>query len=264
MGSRGTGSPATGSISTSDEIMASLILQDCKLYVAGFDLSSDTNALAMDYAAEMQDATTFGNDTRVNAGGLKTIAFSYEGLWDADGTNEPDDVLFSRVGTQNVPISICPTTGAVGERAFLFRAVHGEYSPEGAVGDMFAYSVTAQGSDGAPLAKGNVLQAAGAVTATGTGTAVAVGATASGQTVYAALHVIAASGTSPTLDVLVQSDVDAAFASPVTVATFSQQTAIGSDWQTAAGPNTDTYFRVSYTVGGTSPSFSFIVTLGIA
>lgn len=244
--------------------MASQILQDAKLYVASFDMSGDMNALALEYSAEMRDATTFGNDTRINKGGLKSIVGSAEGFWDSDGTDGPDDVFFSRIGTQNVPVTVCPTDGSDGERAFIFRALHSEYSPGATVGDLLAFSVSMEGSDGAPLVRGTLLQPAGAETATGTGTGRELGAVSATQSLYGALHVIAASGTSPTLDVLVQSDVDNTFASPVTALTFTQKTAIGSDWQTAAGAITDTWFRVSFTIGGTSPSFSFIVAVGIA
>lgn len=237
-------------------------IKNTKVYLDGFDLSGDLNASALDYGAEMLDATTFGNEARINTAGLYTARMNHEGHWRAGGTG-PDDSIYARLGTANAVVTLAPETGAVAEIAYTFRAVHSEYSQGGQVGAITPFSVTAEGDDGVPPVRGKILKAAGSVTATGTGTAVGVGAATSGQTVYAALHVISASGTSPTLDVVVQSDVDNTFTTPATVATFAQKTAIGSDWQTAAGPNTDTYFRVSYTVGGTSPSFSFIVVVGI-
>lgn len=237
--------------------MATQVLTNCKLYVAGFDLSGDMNALGLTYAAELQDTTTFGQDTRVRAGGLKTIIAEHQGLWSA-GTGEPDTVLFDRIGTANVPMTICPTSGAVGEVAYLFRAIHSAYNPGGAAGDMLGFSISAEGSDGAPLARGRVLKAAGAA-ASGDGTAVEVGAVSSTKTLYGAVHLLSGSGT---LDVTVSSDVDSTFATPTTRLTFSQVTAAGdSAWQTAAGAITDTYYRASYTVTGT---LSFVVVVGIA
>lgn len=244
--------------------MAIQILQDCKLYVAGFDLAGDMNALALTYAAEMQDATTFGRSTRVNRGGLAAVTAQHEGLWRSNGTDAPDDVFFSRIGTENVPVTVCPTTGADGEGAFLFRAVHSEYAPGGSVGDLYAFSVSMAGSDGAPLVRATVLHPATAQTATGTGTIRQLGAVVAPQNVYGALHVIAASGAGRTLNVTVQSAAAAGFASPTARLTFAQQTAAGSDWQSAAGPVTDTFYRVAYTIGGTTPSFTFIVAVGIA
>lgn len=244
--------------------MSSQVLTDAKLYVAGFDLSGDMNALALTYSADMLDGTTFGNDTRINKAGLKSIVAQHEGFWDSDGTDEPDDVFFSRIGTANVPVTICPTTGADGETAFIFRAVHSAYSPGAAVGDLLAFSVNMEGADGAPLVRATVLHPATARTASSVGTGRELGALTSAQTLYGSLHVIAASGTAPTLDVVVQSDTANTFASPVTQLTFAQQTGVGSDWQSLAGANADTWFRVSYTIGGTSPSFTFVVALGIA
>lgn len=244
--------------------MSSLVLTDSKLYLASFDLSGDMNAIALTYGADMLDATTFGNSTRINKAGLKTVVAQCEGLWNADGTDQADDVLFSRVGTREIPVTICPTTGADGEPAYIFRAAQSEYSPSGTVGEMLAFSVNMEGSDGAPLVRGFVLQPASAKTATSTGTARELGAVSATQDLYGALHVIAASGTNPTLDVTVESDTAENFPSTTTRLTFAQKTAIGSDWQTAAGAITDTWYRVSYTIGGTNPSFTFVVAVGIA
>lgn len=243
--------------------MATQVLTNCQIILAGYDLSGDSNAVALTYAAELQDATTFGDTTRVRKGGLKSIVGQVEGYWNANGTDGSDDAIFSRIGTANVPISLLPTDGTEGEAGYTCRTVSGEYVIGGEVGGMLPYSVSFEGSDGAPLVKGTVLINA-TKTATGTGTAFSVGAVSSTQTLYGALHVIGTpSGTAPTLDVVVQSDVDNTFATPVTQLTFAQQTARGSDWQTAAGPITDTYYRVSFTLGGTSPSFQFLVVLGI-
>jgi hypothetical protein len=243
--------------------MASRILKNVKIYLDGFDLSGHLNACAFPYAAEMQDGTTFVHDTRINRPGLRTVRAEHQGFFHANGTDGPDDVIFSRVGGASLPMTICPTDGSVGEIAYTFRTVASEYSPGGTTGELMAFGVSADGAEGEPPVRGTILQAAGSVTASGNGAAIQIGATASGQKAYCALHVLSASA-GDTLDVVVQSDVDAAFASPVTVATFAQQAAVGSDWQTAAGPSTDTHFRISYTLGGLSPDFSFIVVVGIA
>ena len=243
--------------------MAHQVFTNCTILLAGFDLSGDSNAVALTYAAELQDNTTFGSTTRTRMGGLASVVGQIEGLWDADGTDEPHDAIFSRIGTANVPITIAPNDGAAGEVAFILRSIAGEHSVGGSIGDLLPYSVSFEGSGGAPLVEGTVLRNS-TETATGTGDDFVLGAASSGERVYGALHVIGdPSGTSPTLDVVVQSDVDDTFASPVTVLTFGQMTARGSDWQSAAGPNTDTYYRVSFTLGGTTPSFRFVVVVGI-
>lgn len=244
--------------------MSSLVLTDCKAWVAGYDLSGQLNAVALQHAAEMLDETTFGATTRINKAGLKRINSTLAGLWDSSSTTAIDPVVFARVGTADIPVSMSPTAGADGEVAYLFRAAKAEYSPGAQVGSLFAFNVTMEGSGGAPLVRGLVLQPASAKTSSGTGTARQLGAVSATQKIYGALHVIAASGTTPTLDVKVQSDNASNFPSATDRLTFAQQTTTGSsDWQSAAGAITDDWFRVSFTIGGTNPSFTFIVTAGI-
>ena len=48
-----------------------------------------------------------------------------------------------------------------------------------------------------------------------------------------------------------------------TCITFNNITDIGADYQSAAGAITDTYYRLNYTISGTSPSFSIHATIGI-
>lgn len=72
--------------------------------------------------------------------------------------------------------------------------------------------------------------------------------------------VTAASGTTPSLTVSIQtSHDDGATDAYRTVASFPAQTAVGaSGWQDF--PGLDRYVRASWTVSGTTPSFTFGVT----
>jgi hypothetical protein len=101
-------------------------------------------------------------------------------------------------------------------------------------------------------------------TSSSTGTGRQLGAVAAGKSMYAALHVISASGTNPTLDVILQSDDNASFTSATSRITFTQATGRTSQLSSVAGAITDDYWRVSYTIGGTNtPTFAFAVTAGI-
>ena len=239
--------------------MAERVLTDCKLWLDGYDLSGDMNALALAYAAELRDNTTFGDDTRSRIGGLKTLNFAHEGLWNG-GDDQVDDVLFARVGVSNTVMTVSPMAGADGEVAYLARVIEAEYSPGADIGEVFSFAVSGEATD--RLVNGTIM-VTGAKTASGNGTARQLGALSAAQTLYAALHVTAASGTSPTLDVKVQSDDASGFASPTDRITFAQKTAIGAEWATVAGAITDDWWRISYTIGGTGPSFTFVVVVGI-
>ena len=95
-------------------------------------------------------------------------------------------------------------------------------------------------------------------TATGAGTALSGYAGADSLTFQ--LDVTAASGTTPTLDVLVQDSTDGV--NFFTLATFAQAVTIA---HTVQRVNMSTNkpldkLRVSYTIGGGTPSFTFSVT----
>lgn len=237
--------------------MAEHILRDQKLWLDGFDFTGVMNQLALDYGAEVVDRTAFGSTARQRLGGLKTVTAQHEGFFDADPF---DAALFSRIGTPDVPMSFASDDATEGSTAYSFLAELAEYSPGGAVGEMFAFSVGAEASGS--LIRGTLMHDA-ARTTTANGTAQQLGVVSATQTLYGALHVVAASGTTPTLDVTVESDDAMGFATPTTRLTFAQKTAIGSEWLTLAGPVTDDWWRIAWTIGGGTPSFTFVVFLGI-
>lgn len=238
--------------------MATYVQTQSKLWVDGYDWSGDMNAMALEHSVEAQDDTVFGDSTRSNAGGLKMISCAHEGLYTGGATE--DKVYFDKIGTADTPMTICPTTGAYGERAYFFKSMLSQYSPQAQIGEMMRFSVTGVGTG--DLIQGNVLFPMTTATSTSTSTGQVLGACGATETVYAALHVTAASA-ADTLDVVIQSDTSG-FSSPTTRITFAQKAAIGSEYATL-GPAaiTDTYWRISYTIGGSDPSFTFAVVLGI-
>ena len=244
--------------------MATQVLKDVKIYTGEFDLSGDHNRVALSYAAELLDDTTFGDDTRSRKGGLKTVGLSGEGFW-SGGADLVDDALFAKIGIADVPITITPAGEVINTPAYLFRANHGSYEVGAEVGELLLFSVSAEGSGGVGVVRGSLLHI-GSETATGDDNAAKeqLGAVSATQSVYAALHVLTESGTNPTLDVLVRSDADASAGSETTRLTFTQATGITSQWKSAAGAFTDQYWDISRTIGGTdTPTFEFIVSVGI-
>ena len=102
------------------------------------------------------------------------------------------------------------------------------------------------------------------ITATGASTGIQLGAVAANENIYAAIHCTGVSGTStPTITFVLESDDNASFTSATTRATFTSITAIASEIKKVSGAISDDYFRLSYTVSGTTPSFSIHATLGI-
>ncbi len=239
--------------------MAIQTLTNAKVWVGGYDISGYLNSIALDDGVELHDVTALGDAARRRLAGIHNVTYQHEGF--VDSSMAIDGILQGLVGSVDNPISVAPSAGAVGDLAYLFRGSVDTYSPSGEVGNPFQLSVGGEGSDGARLVRGSILFN-GTATATAAGSAVNAGAVASGKSLYAVLHVLSASA-SDTLDVLVQSDDNSGFTSATTRITFAQASAIGSQWATAvAGPITDTYWRVNYTIGGVSPSFQFVVIIG--
>ena len=132
----------------------------------------------------------------------------------------------------------------------------------GTVGEIAPFSISkSQSSD--IVVQGKV-EIDGDLTASGNSTGVQLGAVGATEKCYVAIHCYAVSGTStPTVTFKLQSDDNASFTSPTDRITFTDITAIGSDFQSVAGAITDDYWRLNYTISGTSPSFSIHATIGI-
>lgn len=237
--------------------MATYVVTSPKVWFAQYKLDTDMIAYAADYGAEMQDNSVFGDTTRSRLGGMKTLALSLEGF---ANTSNSDVALFGAVGVQNKPITIGPITGAEDETGFCMQATVGEYSPGGALGEMFKFSASAENSDGqSGLVKGTILLNRTATESSST-TANQLGAVTATQKLYAALHVTAFTGS--TLDVKVQSDDNSGMSSASDRITFTQATDVTSEWATpVAGAITDDYWRIDFTFSGTT--FTAGVFVGI-
>ncbi len=78
-----------------------------------------------------------------------------------------------------------------------------------------------------------------------------------GNSVRAQLNVTAASGTAPTLTVILEDTLDGGI-NYNTIGTFAQKTAAGREVISITAPFSET-LRVSWTIAGTNPSFTFSV-----
>jgi len=240
--------------------MADQIVRDAVVWVAQYDLSGNVNALALNCKAETPDATAMGDLAKVRLGGLKDHAAEINGWFEAAlVTGNPDHYLFDRMALAFPAMSLSPL-GTTNALAYLLKPELIEYSPGAKVGDVFPFKVHAEGAG--VLVKGTILLPKLARIVTATSAPVNRGAVSAAQRVYAALHVFGASA-GDTLDVIIQSDSLVGFGTPADVITFAQKTAAGYEWAEAAGPNTDIWWRVSFTIGGVDPSFTFAVTMGI-
>lgn len=237
-----------------------LVLLDSKLWVDGFDMSGYKNRIAVDSPRALKVHTRFNDKASRRAAGLHAPTLRASGFWDATGTTfEPDKPYFDRLGSE-VPVSCAPKDGLEGSIGYFFRAMEGRYELGAPVGEMLGFTVEADGSDGSGLVRATILGnkdvAAGGPT---NGTAFNVGAISATQRAYAVLHVLAVT---TSVDVKIQRDT-AGFGSPVDAITFAQKIAIGSEYLTLAGPQTDDWWRIVFTIVGGAPNAKFVVLFGI-
>lgn len=242
--------------------MSVLALTNAKVVVAQADLSGHSNQVELKTEVEPLDSTVFSADGyRTMVGGLFSVSCDVEGFWSAGDGTQPDDRLFADLGVAGVPLTVSPTGATVGDVSYFTRVVRPSYSAGAEVGQLMAFASSAVG-DGTRLVRGQVADNA-TRTATGTTTALTLTTPSATQRVYAAIHVLSASGTTPSLTATLQTDDGAGFASPATVATGSALTAAGSQWLAGDLAVGEGFYRLSYVISGTSPSFVVVASIGV-
>lgn len=246
--------------------MAKQILKNVRIFYGPLALASQLNQIEIAVSAPEVDASTFDTvDYAEVLAGLLKATMKFDGFWDAAATTgEPDASAFAQVALSTWPATVIKPAGTapvVGDVAYFMKASEFNYTLGGQVGAVQRLSLQLTGASA--LLRGRVLDTQTAVATTGNGTAHQLGAVAAGQKLYCAVHVIAGTGTLPTLDLVVESDNAAGFPSAATRITVPQFTGTGTYFGSVDGPITDDYFRVVHTVAGTLPAFTYLVALGI-
>lgn len=244
--------------------MAEFTLLNAGILFGAVRVDSHANEVQLSPSAETPTNNTFGVGWMQRLGGLKTAAASAGGYFNSDNGDaaDIDPGLFDLNGVNDTPFSVGPTV-TEGDTAYTMQAAQGGLSLLGAIGEVAPFQLNVEQSR-SPLVRGVWGAYRPAATASLTGPARQLGAVGATQRLYAALHVWAATGTSPTLDVVVRSDDNSGMTTPTTRITFSQKTGVTHDWQSVAGAIADDWFDVDVTIGGAGPSFGFAVVIGIA
>ncbi len=239
-------------------------LKDPKLWIAGYNLSGDHSQLELTTTKDTPESTVFGLDSRrYLADGLKMVAVSHAGMYDQDSTVTPlpvDDVLWAEhVGTALTVMTLA-VVGAVGDVGYSFNAISSTYQPiGGSIGDAHVFTAAGQGTG--DVVRGTIMEpGVTARSSSSNSSEFNLGDLAAGETGFAALHVIATTG-SPTLDVDIESDATG-FASPTTRISFVQATAVGAQFLSDSTVTADDFWRAAWTFGGTG-SITFVVNFGI-
>lgn len=241
-----------------------LVLTDCRAYFAGADLTGFSNKIDVKAKIEDKKFTNFASGGWDEfKGGLFSTETKIEGFYQAADLSYPDDSFWANLGTNTQPLTVIPTSGAVGSLAYVTRVLECDYAPGGSDGELLGYSTGFKGNW--PLARGSVLHPQGtARSTTGSGTAVQLGALSATQRLYSSLHILSVSGTTPSITVKIQSNVDNTFGAPTDRITYSAANSLAGQALSVNGAVTDTWWRATWTITGSTPSFLFAVAAGVA
>lgn len=239
--------------------MTASILRDQNIYVGGYNLTTQSNTVGLDYSVNGLPNTAFGDDTESEAAGLKTVTAQAEGFYQADPI---DDALFNKISVPNTIFSIC--NGAQGERAFTFKSLLADYTPFGnSVGELARFKTGAKASKGGDLIRG-VLLYKGTITADGESPSVQLPTIADGRKGYLALHMFNFDDAADDLSIEIRSDASDSFVGgDVLRATLNPTNAIGTLWQELTAPTTNTYWRAEFDVTGATPAYDIALIMGI-
>jgi hypothetical protein len=244
--------------------MGKTVLLNVRAFAVGVDLTGVSNKIELSGEVEAKESTNYGsNGYKEVMGGLASAEISGEGQWEAGDPSKVDDASWSQLGGVG-PWSISANNGAaVGDLAYFTSALRADYKLLGEVGEVAPWAGTAKSAW--PLVRGQFAHPPGtARTATGTGTGLNLGAVAANKRLYAAVHVLSVSGTTPSITARVESDDNSGFTTPTTRLTFTAANAVGGQiLRTDGTAITDTWWRIAWTISGTTPSFLFASALGI-
>lgn len=245
--------------------MSKSVLLDCRLFAVGADLSGASNKIELSSEVEDKDATNYrSGGWKEVVGGLGSAELSGAGQWEAGDSSLVDDASWSQLGGTG-PWTASPGDAVVGGLAYFMKALRSNYKLGDVVGEVAPWEGSAKSAW--PLVRGQYAHPPGtARSSSGDGTALQLGAVAAGKRLYAALHVLSVSGTStPTITVEIESDSQQDFAgTPETRLSFSAATAAGGQLlRTDGSAHADTWYRPTWTITGGTPSFLFVVALGI-
>ena len=128
--------------------MATFVLYDASVSIAGTDLSDHVRSVTVDSGQAMQDDTAMGDTFQSNAAGLATWSMTFEFLQDY-ASSKVDSVLNSQlgIGTTAPTIVVKPTSGSVSSTnpSYTGSGVLESYNPvSGSVGDQAMASATFQ------------------------------------------------------------------------------------------------------------------------
>lgn len=240
--------------------MAFVFGTSARAWLDGLQAACSINNINMESELDEAEVTTLCSTLKDYIPGLAEVTVEMEGYFDtntASPTNTLEAWLSARLG-ETFPLALAFDGGEqLGDPVYMMNGFLQNFSVENTVDEAASMELTFRAT--ASLSRGLVVLPEGARTISGTSGYIdnVTGTTAGG---VAVLSVSAVSGTTPTLTVTVEHTADDPAGAPVwaTLATFTVENAVNGQYLVL--PSTiNRAIRVSYTIAGTTPSFTFNV-----
>lgn len=242
--------------------MAPVHGKDAALLLDSRKLSAHLNNIEAAPELDLSDVTVFDSEGHSFIPGLEGGTVSLGGIWDnpgvVDTTVGMDAELEAKLQAANGSVvSVCPAGLVRGTGgAIILVARKTAYAVAAPIGEAVAFQSSWQ-SDGIIDKQGVSLRDVAEGAETSTGNEASVDNAASSLNGGAAtLHVTDASGTTPSATIKVQHSVDNSVW--VDLITFTAATTETAEWKEVAG-TVNRYLRVTHTISGTTPSFTYAV-----
>lgn len=235
-----------------------------KVWVDGFPATGYVNDVSSEGSIDTAETTVLNNTAKNYIPGLEDATVSMSGFFD---TNTADSTLTFEYLCNSLKRTIFPLTyapeggDAKGDRAYLINGELTSYSIGTTVDEAATVEMEFQSNTG--LMNGVViLESTTSAASDADGTGYVDNTTGTTDGGFAVLNVEAVSGTTPTLDVKIQHTADDPAGPTPTWAdldTFTQvTTSTGSEFITLPA-TVNRAVRVVWTIGGTTPSYTFNV-----
>ena len=240
--------------------MSKDLLRDQRIYIDGYELTSRSNTCQIQASKDIKDATTFGTTNREKLSGLRDFTFGAGGFMDPD---EADQAIWSGLDGSDFMVTVTPNTPSVGGIAYLMKAVESSIQILGAVGEVSPFQIGAAGNS--LMTKGAVMVLpSNAITAAGVSTVQQNSNAGVGKKLKLAIHVLGISGSgTPTITFTLKSSQVVGMTSPTTLITTPAINALSGFYSEAILGAIGTYFQLSWTLTGTTPSFSVMASFSI-
>ena len=229
--------------------------KDAVILLDNTNLSTTLTDASLSLTADVTETSTFSSSSKSYVAGLKDGTATLSGYFETSSPDSDAEYL-AQLGGSGAAFSIAPIGYTRGNAVSFGTTLETSYDRSADVGGVVSVAVAFQFSE--DIFDGKSLVAPAAFTTTSTETSVDFGAAGTNGG-GASLHVLAASGSSPTLDAKIQTSADnASFSDYIT---FAQKTAVGSEFKTSTS-NPARYARAVLTIGGSTPSFTVAISFG--